>query len=87
MPMRSRLFSWIVVTGLLCGAGAAGGIASASAAPFPAVAPTPHGLIEPVYYYRGHYYPYHYNGHYYHYRYNGHYYNRRYHYHGGWHYY
>jgi hypothetical protein len=86
--MRSSLFSSIVVAGLL--SASAGQVAIAvppSTAPFQMLPPSQRSVIEPVYYYRGHYYRYRYNGHYYRYRYNGHYYLHRSHRNGHWHYY
>jgi hypothetical protein len=76
--MRSSIVSSMVVAGLL--STSAGQIAIAvpvSTAPFPATASPQRSLIEPVYYYRGHYYPYRHYGHYYRYHYQRSYYLHR----------
>ena len=88
--MRSRLFSSIVIAGLLSAAAGQGAVAfpvPASTPPFQVLPAPQRSSIEPVYYYRGRYYPYRYHGHYYRYRYNGRYYLHRSHRNGHWHYY
>jgi len=77
--MRSSLFSSIVIAGLLSAAAGHGAVAvPASTPPFQVLPAPQRGSIEPVYYYRGRYYPY---------RYHGHYYRHRSHRNGHWHYY
>jgi hypothetical protein len=86
--MRWNLFSSVVIAGLLSASTGQVSVAvPASTAPFRVIASPQRSLIDPVYYYRGHYYPYRYQGHYYRYRYHGGYYHHRYYRNGHWHYY
>jgi len=77
--MRSGLFSSIVIAGLLSAAAGQGAVAVPTSTPPFRVLPAPQrSSIDPIYYYRGRYYPY---------RYHGHYYHHRTHRNGHWHYY
>jgi hypothetical protein len=83
MPdVRSRLAPWSA--GLLLALTPLAGAVAAQAPPALRTALESPARVQPVYYWRGGYYPYHHHNHYYRYRYHGSYCNHRAYIHGYW---